>query len=306
MDEKEKRIISTTAFSFFIIFVVIAMIFIFGRQYIGAFNYWCLIMTGEVTPRPVDVNQIPEDVKIQQQQFQKANNMNKVDAPAQEATNQHVSRKTPAENGTYSTPETDKTDDSSIIAVGSNDKVVVGSNNWHGKEDLSFKVRLFRQEKGFLVVVMVTDDILWAENENVQHQNDCVEIYFDVRPPKQRGKDKYEPGVYHALIVPCFGMKKNANTMIFHFENDEPMPEGCRVKTNTTADGYRVEAFFPFTMFKYEPEDEFNFDIGVIDYDYSGNYSQMVWSGSSENYKGAMWFARMKPVSKKQIPPAKQ
>ena len=297
MDEKEKKVISTTAFSFFMLFVVIAMVFILARNYIAGFNVWCLAMTHEITIAPPDPNQVPEQVKIKQQQFKQANTINKVKAPAPAAVNQHATRKTPPEKGTYTTSSSES-DDTSTIFVGSKAKIVNNPQNWKDTNDLSYRAKLFRLEKGFLVIVVVKDDVLWAKDESIQHQNDCVEIYFDVRPKDTRGKDKYEPGVYHALIVPCFGMKKNANTMIFHFDKDDPMPPGCYVKSNVVPEGYRVEAFFPYTMFKYQPEEEFNFDIGVIDYDGNGNFCQMVLSGSAENYKGAMWFGKMKPAKK--------
>ena len=302
MDDNEKKSISVTAFSFVAVFLIIAMIFIFGRQYIAGFNIWCLAMTGEVTIRPAEVSPIPESVKIQQQMVKQANTINKTKAPEAKAqsssTSAYASRKRPAENGFYAT-EDNKEAPEATITVNSKDHVVLGPQNWKGEKDLSYRARLYRQEKGFLVVVVVTDDIRWAKVSSAQHQNDCVEIYFDVRPKDKRGKYPYEPGVYHALIVPCFGDKKNADTMVFHSDKDEPMPEGCTVKSAVIEGGYRLEAFFPFTMFKYQPEEEFNFDIGVIDYDDESNLSQMVWSGTEDNYKDALWFGRMKPAPKK-------
>lgn len=295
MNEKDNKRLSRTCFIALGAFLVLSLIFAFFRDPIGQFNIWCLAMTGEITVSNEPAKALPREVVVRQEMVREANKINKVKTPPKPQKNEHQTRKRPPEQGVYLTASTADSTKGTYF-VGKKDNVVLNPQNWGGPDDLSYRFRLTRQNNGFHVVVVVKDNKLVATNDRVQYQNDCVEIYFDVRPKDKRGKDDYEAGVCHALIVPYFGKPKNANTMVFNYKGkDEKMPDGCWVKSNEVKGfGYRVEAFFPFTMFPKPPEEEFNFDIGVIDYNDDSHFCQMVWSGTKENYRGPMWFGRMK------------
>lgn len=295
MNEKDAIKLSRTGLIALGAFLALSLIFAFVREPISQFNIWCLAMTGEITITKSKEPELPKAVVVRKEMFKEANKINKVKVPPKPQKNEHLSRTRPAEKGLYIAADT-KEPEKATIFVHEKENISLYPQNWHGSDDLSFRCRVTRQATGFNVVVVVKDDILWAQNEQVQHMNDCVEIYFDVRPSNTRGQDEYECGVCHALIVPYFGPPSRANTMTLNFKGkDEKLPAGVWVKSSEIKNfGYRVEAFFPFSMFPNLPEDEFNFDIGVIDYDDKTNYTQMVWSGTKENYRGTMWFGRMK------------
>jgi|GEM_PF-3358123 len=300
MDQQRRQKISRTCFLALVIFLGMAFVFAMGRNVISQINIWLLTLTGEVTIIPSSEKPIDPELVFQQQKLQEANKLNKVTAPVKQQSPQ-ANRKRPVEQGYYTTPEDHDPDELSIISVSKKQNLALNPENWRGPDDLSFRCRLIREKAGFRVIVVVKDDILWAKNDKIQHMNDCVEIYFDVRPGKKRGQSAYEKGVYHALIVPWYGNPANANTMIFHFKNDEKMPDGCWVKSSGIKDfGYRVEVYFPFSMFAYPPDEEFNFDVGVIDFDSSnsGKMKQMVWSGTKDNFGDALWFGHMKRLPK--------
>ena len=306
MESFEERKIKRTCVIAAVVFVTLSLLFSFGRNAIERFNLQCLALTGEVKLRgetELRDERRQQEIRDQKDMFKQAVQIIKQPSkPAAKTTAKAAPkpvvtvRTKPPEDGFYATRSSGEST-LPTITVDSKDKVVLNPQNWRGPEDLSFKARLTRLDDGFHVVVLVKDDVRWAKDPKVHHRNDCVEIYFDLRPKNTRGTGEYEAhSVRHALIVPYFGIKGIADTMIFHFKNDEPMPQGCWVKSSPTDTGYRVEAFFPFKMFNARIEDEFNFDIGVIDYDGEGNFSQMVWSGVPDNYKDPRWFGRMKPV----------
>jgi len=295
MDQKARQKISRTCFAALLAFLAMSFVFAMERDLISQINLWFLSMTGEVTITPSTEVAPPPEMTFRQEKLKEANKINKVTPPKPKPA-QAVARKRPAEQGYYTVADSIDPDRATIY-VHKKDNLVLNANNWKGPDDLSYRCRLSREAKGFLVTVVIKDNTLWAKNGQVQHQNDCVEIYFDVRPEKQRGKPTYENGVYHALIVPWYGAKANANTMIFHFGDDKPMPPGCWIKSNELPNfGYRVDAYFPFSMFAYPPGDEFNFDIGVIDYDDATHFKQMVWSGIAENYSNPQFFGKMKKL----------
>ncbi len=296
MDEKERRRLSLTSFIALFVFLALAITFSFGRSLIERINLSFLTLTGEVkivATKPDSV--IKQKVVAKKKIFQTAKKLIKV--KSKKVSSKKISRKRPPEKGFYITSET--TDRSStLIKVGSKDHCVTGAQNWKDTDDLSYKCMLEKKENGFLVMVAVKDNIRWAKDENIQYRNDCIEIYFDVRPLKNRGNIKYEDrAVYQATVVPFYGMPKNSNTMTLRTAGKKiKVPDGCWVKSNAIPGGYKVEAFFPFSIFKYKPDDEFNFDIGIIDYDGNNSLTQMVWSGIKENYNNASYFGRMKPA----------
>ncbi|MBN2641990.1 MAG: hypothetical protein JXR78_10065 [Victivallales bacterium] len=302
MYEIEKKKLSLTSYIAFLVFLLMAVTFAFGRNIIEKVNLFALTLTGEVK-----ISQAPPDAKIKKEviekrtKFKSAQNLMRAStkkikqqkAPAAQA----VKRKRPAENGFYVTDATtDHT--SAIINVGSKQNITLNSNNWSGEDDLSFRCKLEKKHDGFQVTLAIKDNVLWAKNANVDYRNDCIEIYFDVRPDKDRGKPGYETrAVYQCTAVPFFGTPRRANTLTLRTGGQAvPTPQECVVRSNATPGGYSISVFIPFSVFKYKPGEEFNFDIGVIDYDADNNMTQMVWSGTKENYMNPTYFGRMKPA----------
>jgi hypothetical protein len=152
------------------------------------------------------------------------------------------------------------------------------------------------------VTVEVNDDCLEGNGAS-PWQNDSVELYFDLRPSKTRGKDKYEKGVFQAIAVPCFA-ERGADKVSFYFGGGSPLSvPGTRMKSwINKGQGYGVSVFFPYEgLKKYHlmPEDEFNFDIAINDSDNNGKRSQMMWSGTVHNCRGPKFFGRFKKYEKK-------
>lgn len=302
MYEIEKKKLSLTSSIAFFVFLLMAVAFAFGRNIIEKVNLFALTLTGEVK-----ISEAKPDAEIKKQvvekrtKFKSAQNLMRVSAqqvkkqvapPAQV-----VKRQRPAENGFYvSTATTDHAP--AIISVGSKQNITINPANWSGEDDLSYRCKLEKKDDGFQVTLAVRDNVLWAKNPDVDYKNDCIEIYFDVRPDKDRGKPGYEArAVYQCTAIPFFGTPKRANTLTLRTGGQTvPTPRECVVRSNATPGGYSISVFIPFSIFKYKPGEEFNFDIGIIDYDADNNMTQMVWSGTAENHRDPTYFGRMKPA----------
>lgn len=96
-------------------------------------------------------------------------------------------------------------DDVSFVLSGKPVDGVPWAPQWRGSDDLSFSYRMaWNREQGILLLIEVTDDHLnAAPDDHVDRlfQYDCLELFFDNRPPEQRALG-YSPGAEQMLVRP--------------------------------------------------------------------------------------------------------
>lgn len=172
-----------------------------------------------------------------------------------------------------------------------------GGGTWGAAEDCSAVAWMVRSDKGLLVTIDVTDDIVETSALN-PWERDGVELFFDVRPEHDRGKAAHGPGVFQLIcaalsedgaIEPQFG----GDPMVTAVEG---VTAECRLKRG----GYVIEVAVPFSGLKANhvvPGEHFNFDFVVNDADSpSGRDSMLCWSGDGDNWRNASAFGRFEPL----------
>jgi hypothetical protein len=319
--EAERKSLSRYAGAALLCFLGLALLFIFFKGPVTAAAKFLLLYSGEISPARPKVSEAPalQADKLLIEQAKELNKKEKISlskkkpepaqktaaAPVQTAET-HKGRTAPALTGYYTLGDKVK-DNSGAMAVNTRERVVYKPENWSGPDDCSAMAWLDKSDKGITVFVEVTDDKLVADSKQ-PWENDAVELYFDLRPKNSRGEDKYDKGVFQLIAVPCFS-KTMANRANFYGGGSAPLPvPGVKVQSKVIPKGYIMQIFLPYEGLKsvhYAPGDEFNFDFAVDDND--GDQSkrkQIMWSGTSDNCKGAKWFGRMKPVTTRQESPA--
>ncbi len=212
------------------------------------------------------------------------------------------------------------------ILIDSAEQVVNGKDAWDGKADCSATVRLSRNDKGITVIVDVVDDTISTKAE-AGHENDSVELYFDVRPDDSRGQGVYEIGVFQMIVVP--GLASEARSVgaspdvsdSARVDGSSGRPDGAALRVSwhqsgtgaysdwvevpgakavsrMLQDGYQVEVFLPqegFAKNHHPPGETFNFAVGINDSDGDTRDSQLMSSGTNENWTDPSGFSPVSP-----------
>ncbi len=193
-----------------------------------------------------------------------------------------------ARSGLYA--ESEEQVEKLALLIDAPSQVVSGGQSWKSAEDCSARAFVNRLDEGIRVTVEVTDPQLWTRSEN-PHENDSVEIYFDVRPSPERGRTRgYTKGVFQSICVP-------GREEIVFFPENAGVPGATVVSQVSPSQGYRIEVFYPFTGFAenhFVPEGEFNFDVGINDAGGGKRRLQMMWSGTDRNWGDPRWFGRLR------------
>ena len=125
-----------------------------------------------------------------------------------------------------------------------------------------------------------------------------MELYFDVRPVGERGKETYTKGVFQIVAAPATD-DNIFSTIAFYPHSSISSVPGTRITSTVLPNkGYRLEIFLPFKGLKsnhHQPGNTFNFTFGVNDADGNGHKTQIMWSGTGQNYADARLFGRLSP-----------
>ena len=173
-------------------------------------------------------------------------------------------------------------------------------DGWKGPSDCSATAWLCRSpaRDAFLLAVDVTDDALHT-NQELVFKNDSIEVYFDLRPKRTRGRAKYEKGVFQMLVQPN---PKGGPAKIV-FPNKPDAVPGVKAHTTIRKGGYRLVTLIPFKGLKKVhglPGRRFHFDVGINDSDSpTGRDLMLEWAGFHNNHRNAASWGRMEPLPRK-------
>lgn len=126
--------------------------------------------------------------------------------------------------------------------------------------------KIARDDKALYIAVRVIDSSLFNPYPDERgNLGDSVELFLDVRQVRGDGPvlhdRKYTAGVYHLLLMPAFGERKNAQVV-------EMAPVGkplmrTEIQGRQVADGYTLEIRIPYTSFPAALPERFEQAIGV-------------------------------------------
>ena len=173
------------------------------------------------------------------------------------------------------------------VSVNTKKQLVMGRGKWAGPADCSAVATLRKTSDALIVSINVKDDCI-SKSGGEPYENDSVELYFDVRPGKSRGRSYYSTGAFQVVVeLP----EKDGEAKIHWYQGNgedsyAAVPDAKAVYAKT-ADGYNVTVTLPLEGIKkaHGPLGHtFNFAFGVNDVDKDGVRSQIMSSGTSENY----------------------
>ncbi len=155
------------------------------------------------------------------------------------------------------------------------EQVVWGANSWTGPADLHGTVRLaWRQEYLFIAADVVDDSLHQTQRGANIWQGDHVEIYLDVAPDSDPGRDTFGAEQYHLALSPGnFQSTGDPFTdcppEAYCYRPEAQPIEGARIASMRTADGYQLEAAIPWAFFNITPETGtfLRIEVGLSDTD---------------------------------------
>jgi hypothetical protein len=167
--------------------------------------------------------------------------------------------------------------------------------DWNGLYDLGASFGLARDGKNLYVLVRVLDDQVLVRDPG----NDGVELFFDLRPPADRGRPVYDHRCFALAVRPSsYGQW----TRISALSDD---PTGFATITGTARRhfrGYSLLLTVPFDTLESiagGPVASFGFDFMVHDADTSGTRkTTMVWSGRRDNLINPSGFGEVRLADK--------
>ena len=173
------------------------------------------------------------------------------------------------------------------VSVNTKKQLVIGRGEWAGPADCSAVATLAKTADALIVSINVKDDYIFKSGGE-PYDEDSIELYFDVRPGKSRGKPYYAKGAFQMVVeLP----KKDGEAKIHWYQGEgedsyAAVPNAKAVYAKT-ADGYKLTVTLPLEGIKkaHGPLGHtFNFAFGVNDVDKNGIRTQIMSSGTSENY----------------------
>ncbi len=107
---------------------------------------------------------------------------------------------------------------------------------WSGPEDCSMTTRIGYDDKNLYLAVDVTDNVVVGSEGGSQWERDGVMIFWDPRPPNQRGA---------RFTAPCKMVRIWAPDVTIGLQ--EGTIQGCRMVSRRHKGGYTVELAIPFS-----------------------------------------------------------
>ncbi|MGC9319092.1 MAG: GDSL-type esterase/lipase family protein [Armatimonadota bacterium] len=180
--------------------------------------------------------------------------------------------------------------------VGAN-ALVLGRHLWRGEDDLSARFRVTRQSESLRFEIHVTDDDVTVADLTDPSRGDSVELYLDLRDGRHQGQPVYSSDVLALQVIPPADHGSQARWRSMH-----AVPRDLRdisVLAAQSQDGYRVRVELPLRAIEARRGANWGglgFDLGINDADDGGTRkSQMMWSGTGENYIDPAFLAGVYP-----------
>jgi oligosaccharide reducing-end xylanase len=139
------------------------------------------------------------------------------------------------------------------------------------ESDLSATFRVLWSESGLFVLVEVTDDAT-HNGSSTDYENDCVELYIDGTNGKATS---------YTATDRQYRFTWNSTTIYEKGDNTT----GVELAQSTTADGYRMEIFLPWSSVGTTPSagDFIGLDVHVGDNDGSGREGKLAWAATGDD-----------------------
>jgi len=178
------------------------------------------------------------------------------------------------------------------IRLDREDQALWADRRWRGPSDASAAAEVRWDKGGMRLSCRVTDDKHVADaNEDDLYENDSIQVYFDFRSA-HHGDRNFDEGVAAYVLAPS--TTKDSVRVSPIAGNREISNRGARAawftaegveaKATSIPNGYRVEAYFPYTSLGTRPlraGDVIGFDLSLSDND--GTWyrnTQLLWSGA--------------------------
>jgi hypothetical protein len=163
--------------------------------------------------------------------------------------------------------------------------VVYGSGNWTGAADLSSAFRVGWDIKNLYIAAKVRDDI-YAQNAsgNNLYLGDSLEILLDTDLKVDYYNNVLSPDDYQLGISPGFGSIQGAKEAYLWFPRYLMGTRGAvQIESIPMADGYRVEAAIPWSVFGITPIAgyRYGFAFSVSDNDLPNQNAQQTMISSA-------------------------
>ena len=172
-----------------------------------------------------------------------------------------------------------------VIGVADPFASTTDADAWRGPGDLSGSFRIARAGSALYVAIDVIDAGAIRPSPKGAYNGDCVEVFLDLRAPREVGSAVPGEGVYQIFLPAPEG--KTAS------EVKGRMPEGAKAMAWRTAKGWAAELLIPVPGLN--PGRELGFDIAIDDDDTgNGRKSQIVWHGTSRNFQDPSAYGRFR------------
>jgi hypothetical protein len=173
--------------------------------------------------------------------------------------------------------------------------VVDGRARWDGPEDASAAFVIAQDADTFHVQVEVTDDHIVREGSIIPAFNDCVELFFDLRPLAERGKPFYTPQVFLVFISPPG--RKPGDLKVIPLDAPAGVTDQWQVQATRSKAGYTIAVAIPRGFLEGVaggPLTSFGFDVAVDDADTAGErQTQLMWVGTEHNFGNPRGFGEI-------------
>jgi hypothetical protein len=160
---------------------------------------------------------------------------------------------------------------------------------WYGNQDASVQFGVYHDADYIYIAAKVTDDNRYLRPDDDYNDQDGIEIYLDARPAANRSG-----GVTFKDFL-MLGLAAGQSTDKLH--KRDSLPEGTQIASETTDQGYTVEAAIPLTYIEQQGGAnwaDLRVNIAVRDYDPDG--TAMIWWRpdwrSPADYAGSGVFTR--------------
>ncbi len=171
------------------------------------------------------------------------------------------------------------------------DQLTDGRALWTGTDDSSGVAKITLTPQLLIIDVSVKDDDIRIGNP-LAHQNDSIELYFDIREKGERGSARTgSRGVFQMVIVPAV---KGERTHIAWYQNKGKLQKSDLIKqveaTSKVLHGrwYQIKIIIPMDSlgeYHRKPDSIFNFAFGINDTDAQDPRTQLMSNSHEKNWE---------------------
>ena len=176
------------------------------------------------------------------------------------------------------------------LFVNNRDQLTVGGDLWGGTDDSSGVAKITMTPQLLLIDVSIKDDDIRIGNPQA-HNNDSVELYFDIREKSERGSAQPSaPGVFQMVIVPAV---KGERTYIACYHQGTLQEDSLIKQVEASSKvlhnrWYQIKIAIPMDSleeYHRKPDPIFNFAFGINDIDAQDPRTQLMSNSYGKNWK---------------------